>query len=58
MWQQTGRMTGKVLKGASPASLPIEQASEFEFVINARAAQALGLNIPQRMLIRADKVLE
>lgn len=58
MWRQTGRMAAKVLKGASPASLPIEQASEFEFVINARAAKALGINIPQRMLIRADKVIE
>jgi putative ABC transport system substrate-binding protein len=58
LWRMAARCVDRILKGANPAELPVQQPTVFELFINGRVAKELGITIPPDVLLRADAVIE
>jgi ABC-type uncharacterized transport system substrate-binding protein len=58
MWRQSAVMVAKILAGANPGEMPVEQPAKIDLVVNQKTAKALGLELPLPLLIRADDVIE
>ena len=58
LWRRAAYFVDRILKGAKPADLPVEQATTFDLIVNLKTAKALNIKIPQLILLQATKVIE
>ena len=58
MFRRAAELVDKILRGAKPAEIPVEQADKFELIVNLTTAKAIGLKVPDSFLLRADEVIE